>query len=85
MAPPEIAIINKADAVFVNLPRPSNVKGQTAGQTSALEMPKAATNKTDVNPVVINMQTLRIIPDIALSISAVPCLMYFGIKKTPAA
>jgi len=48
MAPPEIAIINNAEAVLVNLPKPSNVKGQTAGQTKAFAIPNAATNNIEI-------------------------------------
>ena len=62
MAPPEIAIINKAEAVLVNFPRPSKVKGQTAGQTKALAIPNADTNTTEVNPVVFRIQIVKIIP-----------------------
>ena len=85
MAPPEIAIINKAEAVFVNLPRPSKVSGQTAGQTNAFAIPRAATKSTDVNPFVSKMQTEKIIPKIALIIKAFFWLKYFGIKNTPTA
>ena len=59
IAPPAIAIINNADAVLVWLPNPSSVRGQTAGQTKALAIPKAATNKTDVKPSVIRIKILR--------------------------
>ena len=85
IAPPEIAIINKAEAVFVNLPKPSKVKGHIAGQTKALAIPNDATNKMDVNPVVNNMQVLKTIPNKALILRAVPCFRYLGIKKTPKA
>ena len=85
MAPPEIAIINKAEAVLVNLPKPSKVKGHIAGQTKALAIPKDATNKMEVKPVVNNIHTLKTIPNIALILSAVPCFKYLGIKKTPRA
>ena len=85
MAPPEIAMINKAEPVFVNFPKPSNVKGQIAGQTKAFAIPKPATNKTDIKPVVFKMQKLNTIPKIALAIKAVFCFTYFGIKKTPKA
>ena len=81
IAPPEIAIINKAEAVFVNFPKPSNVKGHIAGHTKALAIPKAATNSTEVNPVVFKIHTLKIIPKTALDIKAVFCLTYLGIKK----
>ena len=60
IAPPEMAIINNADAVFVNLPKPSNVKGHIAGQTRAFAIPKAATNNIEVNPVVFKIQILKI-------------------------
>ena len=49
MAPPEIAIINNAEAVFVNLPKPSKVNGQIAGQTKAFAKPKAATNLDEMD------------------------------------
>ena len=66
IAPPEIAITNNAEAVLVYFPKPSKVNGQTAGQTSAFAIPNAATNKIDVNPVVNKIQTLNIIPKVAL-------------------
>ena len=59
IAPPEIAIINNADAVFVNFPRPFKVKGQIAGHTKAFAKPKAATNNTDVSPDVKIIQTVK--------------------------
>ena len=66
MAPPEMAIISKAAAVLVCLPRPSKVKGHTAGQTSALAIPNAATKRTDVKPVVLIIQKLNTSPIVAL-------------------
>lgn len=48
IAPPAIAITNNADAVFVNLPKPSRAKGQIAGQTSAFAKPSKATNNTEI-------------------------------------
>ena len=70
IAPPEIAIINNADAVFVNLPNPFKVNGHTAGQTKAFAIPKAATNTTEVNPVVKTIQKVNTRPNIALAFRA---------------
>ena len=85
MAPPEMAMINKAEAVLVNFPKPCSVNGQTAGHTKAFEIPKAATNKTEVNPFVVKIQMLKIIPKAALILRAVPCFIYLGINTTPTA
>ncbi len=78
-------MIKSADPVFVNFPKPSNVRGQIAGQTKAFAIPKAATNKIETNPVVFKIQKLKIIPKRALAIKAVFCLRYLGIKNTPIA
>ncbi len=83
IAPPEIAMINKADAVFVNLPKPVNAKGQIAGHTKAFAIPKAATKRTDVNPEVYTIQNEQIIPKIALAFNAKYWLLYLGIKSVP--
>ena len=64
-------MINRAEAVLVNLPKPLRVKGHTAGHTNALATPKAATNKTEVNPVVNTIQNDKIIPITALAFKAV--------------
>ena len=45
-APPAIAIISMAEAVFVNLPRPVSASGHIAGHTSEFASPSSATNKT---------------------------------------
>ncbi len=83
IAPPEIAIISSADAVFVNFPNPFKVKGQIAGHTNAFAIPKAATNSTDVYPLENTMQKVNTIPKIALAFRANDCDIYLGIKKTP--
>ena len=58
IAPPEIAMINNAEAVLVNFPNPFKVKGHTAGQTNALAIPNPATKRTEVNPEVKTMQNV---------------------------
>ena len=65
-----MAMINNADAVLVNFPKPFSVNGQIAGQTKAFATPKAATKSTDVNPVVKTMQNESKIPRIALTFNA---------------
>ena len=62
--------MSNAAAVLVCFPRPSKVKGQTAGQTSALAIPNAATKRTDVNQVVLIMQKLNTSPIMALICNA---------------
>ena len=66
IAPPEIAIISKAEAVLVRLPNPLSVRGHTAGQTNALAIPNAATKNTEVAPLVLMMQSEKTIPKAAL-------------------
>src|SRR5690606_12401210 len=85
IAPPEMAIISRADAVFVNFPRPVKAKGQMAGHTKALAIPKAATNSTDTNPFVKTIHNEKTIPNRALAFNAVAWLIYLGIKTTPKA
>ena len=78
-------MMSSAEAVLVNLPKPFKVKGHTAGHTKAFAIPKAATNKMEVNPVVKTIQKDSIIPIAALAFKAKVWLITFGIKTTPSA
>ena len=82
-APPAIPTINKAEAVFVNLPKPLMANGQIAGHTNALAKPRMAIKNTEVNPEVKMAAIENTIPSIAENINAVDWDKYLGIVKMP--
>ena len=47
MAPPAIAMINKADPILVNLPRPLIANGKMEGHINELAKPNKAMNATE--------------------------------------
>lgn len=70
MAPPEIAMISKAEPVFMKRPRFDNASGQIAGQTNALAKPNNATKMTEVIPDVKITPNEKTTPNMADNCSA---------------
>jgi len=60
IAPPAIAIMIIAEAVFVNLPRPLIVNGQSAGHIKEFARPISATKRTVKGKTSLNGEKVTI-------------------------
>ena len=83
MAPPAIAMINKAEPILVNLPSPVMANGKMAGHIRELASPNAAMKPTEKYPEVTIAATEKTIPSKAQIFNAFDCERYFGIVKIP--
>jgi len=74
-------IINNADPILRNLPKPSMANGQIAGHMIELANPNAAINRTEVNPLVNIAMIENMTPRIAKYLSALACEINLGMAK----
>ena len=83
IAPPAIAMINKAEPILVNLPNPVMANGKMAGHINELARPSAAMKPTEIYPWVAIAATEKTMPSNAHIFSAFDCERYFGMVKIP--
>lgn len=69
-APPAIPIINNADPVFVNFPKPSKDSGQMHGHIRVFAKLNNTTKAIDTPPLVSSAQKVNTIPRTVLTMSA---------------
>ena len=83
MAPPAIAIMIIAEAVFVNLPSPFIVNGQSAGHIKEFARPISATKRTVKGKTSFNGENVTISINGIVKIKCAGVIIAASTKMTP--